>query len=69
MHDLTEPAPVFVTQDTGSYLDQELRRRQEARRAADLADGFDEPDSLILPLALALARLAAQRDARRRHHP
>lgn len=69
MHDLTAPPPVFVTQNTGSYLDQELRRRQEARRAADLADGFDEPDSLILPLALALARLAAQRDARRQHHP
>lgn len=50
--------------ESGSYLDQELRRRLEVQRAATIAEGFDEADALTVPLVLALARLAAQRDAR-----
>lgn len=50
--------------ESGSYLDQELRRRLEAQRAATIAQDLDEADVLIVPLVLALARLAAQRDAR-----
>lgn len=52
-----------MTRNEGSFLVQELARRGDARRAAALAQGFDEVDALTVPLVLALARLAAQRDA------
>lgn len=51
----------------GSYLEQELVRRHDARRAAGLAHDFEEADALIAPFVLAVARLAAQRDARRQN--
>lgn len=52
-----------MTRSDGSFLAQELVRRGDARRAATLAERFDEADALTVPLVLALARLAAQRDA------
>ena len=45
-------------------LDDELWRRAQERREAELANGSEEVDRMLLPLALSLARLAAQRDAR-----
>jgi hypothetical protein len=45
-------------------LDEELWRRAETRREADLYQDATPEDRLLLPLVLSLARLAAQRDAR-----
>jgi len=45
-------------------LDEELWRRAESRREADLYPDADETDRALLPLVLSLARLAAQRDAK-----
>ena len=47
-----------------SSLDDELWRRAQERREAELASGSKEVDRMLLPLALSLARLAAQRDAK-----
>lgn len=44
-------------------LDDELWRRAEARREAELDVEAPGDDLLLLPLVLSLARLAAQRDA------
>lgn len=44
-------------------LDDELWRRSEARREAELHLDAPDDDRLLLPLVLSLARLAAQRDA------
>lgn len=44
-------------------LDDELWRRAEARREADMDVDAPGDDRLLLPLVLSLARLAAQRDA------
>lgn len=44
-------------------LDDELWRRAEARREAELDVDAPGDDRLLLPLVLSLARLAAQRDA------
>lgn len=52
-----------MTGREGSFLAQELERRRDARRAADLAQDFNQADALITPFVLALARLAARRDA------
>ena len=48
-----------------SFMQAELARRGEARRAALISHDLQERDALVVPLGLALARLAAQRDARR----
>lgn len=44
-------------------LDEELWRRAEARREAELDVDAPGDDRMLLPLVLSLARLAAQRDA------
>lgn len=44
-------------------LDDELWRRAETRREAELDVDGPRDDRLLLPLVLSLARLAAQRDA------
>jgi hypothetical protein len=44
----------------GSFLTEELARRHDARRAAEMAHHFDEADTLVTPFVLAIARLAAQ---------
>lgn len=49
-----------------SFLTEELARRQNARKAEHLARDFDEADALITPLVVAIAKLAAVRDAS--HH-
>lgn len=45
-------------------LDDELWRRAEARREALMLTGATEDERLLMPLALSLARLMAQRDAK-----
>lgn len=44
--------------------EEELWRRAETRREADLYPDATPEDRLLLPLILSLARLAAQRDAK-----
>jgi hypothetical protein len=53
-----------VRQHPESILDRELWRRRQDRREACLAGDLGNKDAMLLPLVLALARLAAQRDAR-----
>jgi hypothetical protein len=50
---------------TARTIDEELWRRAEIRREADLYPEADPADRALLPLVLSLARLAAQRDAKR----
>jgi len=45
-------------------LDDELWRRAEARREALMLTEATEDERLLMPLALSLARLMAQRDAK-----
>jgi len=45
-------------------LDEELWRRAESRREAELYHDASVEDRLLLPLVLSLARLAAQRRRR-----
>ncbi|HBY44472.1 MULTISPECIES: hypothetical protein [unclassified Brevundimonas] len=47
-------------------LDDELWRRAEARREASMLTEATDEERLLMPLALSLARLLAQRDARAR---
>lgn len=51
----------FKLQD--QQLDHELWRRRQNEREGALAATVRQKDAPLLPLALALARLAAQRDA------
>ena len=44
-------------------LDRELWRRRQDRRDASFAATVEGADAMLVPLALALARLSAQRDA------
>jgi hypothetical protein len=45
-------------------IEEELWRRAEARREANLYPDAAPSDRLLLPLVMSLARLAAQRDAK-----
>ena len=45
-------------------VENELWRRRQNRREARLTASLSKNDAMLVPLALALARLAAQRDAR-----
>ena len=45
-------------------LDDELWRRAEARREALMLTEATEDERLLMPLALSLARLMAQRDVK-----
>lgn len=45
-------------------LDEQLWRKAEERREAQLHPERTEDETLLLPLVLSLARLAAQRDMR-----
>lgn len=47
-------------------LDEQLWRKAEERREAQLHPDRTEDEALLLPLVLSLARLAAQRDMRGR---
>lgn len=55
---------LFVGQRS-SVLDRELWRRRQDRRDTGVAAALAVADPELVSLALALARLAAQRDARR----
>lgn len=48
-------------------VDYELWRRAQEHREASLVAGAGEIDQMLVPLILALARLAAQREVRRVH--
>lgn len=50
----------------GSPLEHELWHRREQRREGLITADMSPADALLAPLALALARMAAQRDARTR---
>lgn len=69
-YDACEPAraplqlDLFVAQHS-SLLESELWRRRQDRKDAGAATAAAEADVGLVSLALALARLAAQRDARR----
>lgn len=52
-----------MVRNSNNHAEHELWRRRQARREAQLATGLSETDTQLLPLVLALARLAAQRDA------
>ena len=54
----------MTTMSLAKTVDEELWRRAQARREAAMGEGASEPDQMLLPLVLSLARLAAQRDAR-----
>ena len=48
---------------TASILDDELWKRAQTRREADVVKGESVEHQMLVPLVLSLARLAAQRDA------
>ena len=54
-----------VTLSPLADLDEELWRHAQARREAAAHSGGDPLESVLVSLTLSLARLCAQRDARR----
>ena len=54
---------MFASRTSVIALDRELWRRRQDRREAGLAAKMTGADAMLVPLALALARLSAQRDA------
>lgn len=59
------PCTYSSTEPASGLLEEELWRRAQVRRELDLYPELSAEERLLLPLVLSLARLAAQRDAKR----